>query len=133
MYRKQRRNEVNDVCPFCAIDRGHVQYVEETKYLKVIRNRIPYSIWDSQGVIDHLMIIPKKHTDKLGDLHDKARVEYIGLIDKYESKGYNLYARAPASKTKSVTHHHTHLIQLDHKERRFIFLLRKPFYIRLSY
>jgi diadenosine tetraphosphate (Ap4A) HIT family hydrolase len=133
LYRKQRQNEANGTCPFCSIHKGHTQYVEETRYFKIIRNRTPYSIWDGQGVMDHLMIIPKKHTDKLGDLSSKARVEYVDLIDKYESKAYNLYARAPASKVKSVSHHHTHLIQLDNKERSFIFLVRKPFYIRLSF
>lgn len=133
LYRQQRRDSVNEGCPFCKIAKGDVQYVEETEFLKVIRNRLPYSIWDGQGVLDHLMIVPKIHTDKLGSLHPKAAVEYINLVDKYESAGYNLYARAPASTTKSVAHQHTHLMQLDGKERRFIFLLRKPFYVRLSW
>lgn len=132
-YRKMRRSQTPNVCPFCKIKKNESQYVEETHFLKVIRNRLPYSIWDGQGVLDHLMIITKKHTDKLGGLQADAAVEYIGLIDRYESEGYNLFARAPNSKNKSIVHHHTHLLKLDGKERRFIFLLRKPFYIRLSF
>lgn len=127
-----RRNSKNRECPFCAIEKGHSEYIEETRFLKVIKNLIPYSVWDGQGVVAHLMIVPKEHTDKLGDLSAEAAVEYLKLIDKYETLGYNLYARAPASTVKTVAHQHSHLIKLDHKPRNFLFLLRKPFYIRLS-
>lgn len=131
-YKLHRRRETGSRCVFCAISKNDKQYVEETTYFKVIRNLFPYSIWDGQGVHDHLMIIPKAHTDKLGNMNEKAAIEYLQIIDRYESEGYNLYARAPASTVKSVVHQHTHLILLDGKERRFVFLLRKPFYIRLS-
>jgi len=131
-YRKQRRTEENKACPFCNIKEHDPQFVEETGFLKVIRNRVPYSIWDGQGVVDHLMIVPKVHTDKLGSLGTDAAIDYIDIVTRYESKGYNLYARAPSSNVKSVFHQHTHLIRLDDKERRFLVLLRKPFYIRLS-
>jgi diadenosine tetraphosphate (Ap4A) HIT family hydrolase len=78
------------------------------------------------------MIVPKVHTDRLGELDSNAAVEYVKLIDRYESEGYKLYARTPSSVVKSVKHQHTHLLQLDGKEKHFVFLLRKPFYIRLS-
>lgn len=132
-YSKHRKTNVSNACPFCDVNEDEPRYVEETKHLKVIRNTHPYSIWDGQGVTDHLMIIPKRHTDRLGELSAEGATEYIKLVDKYESMGYNLYARAPASTIKSVTHQHTHLIKPDHINRRFVFLLRKPFYIRLSY
>lgn len=131
-YDNQRKNPANKGCPFCGITKQDQQYVEETKYLKVIRNRYPYSLWDGQGVLDHLMIVPMDHTDKLGKLHPDAAVEYVGLVDKYESLGYNFYARAPSSTVKTVMHQHTHMIRLDGKEKRILVLLRKPFYIRLS-
>jgi diadenosine tetraphosphate (Ap4A) HIT family hydrolase len=133
IYAQKNRNDSHKQCAFCLIKNGDEQYVEETKNLKVIRNRAPYSIWDSQGVTDHLMIIPKRHTDKLGSFDAKTALEYIKLVDKYESLGYNLYARAPVSSVKSVKHQHTHLIKLDGYTKRFIFLMRKPFYIRLSH
>jgi len=131
-YRKYSRAHQHDACPFCAIKTGHPQYVEETKSLKVIRNRMPYSVWDGQGVTDHLMIVPKLHTDKLGHIDSEAAVEFIALVDKYETAGYNLYARAPSSKVKSVFHQHAHLIKLDGAHKRFLLFLRKPFYFRLS-
>lgn len=89
-------------------------------------------MWDGQGVLDHLMIVPKAHTDKLGGLSEQAAIEYLQLIDRYETKGYNLYARAPGSTVKTVVHQHTHLILLDGQDRRFVLALRKPFYIRFS-
>ena len=132
IYQRQRREQANDSCPFCIILKGHPQYIEETRSLKVIRNRLPYSIWDGQGVLDHLMIVPKQHTDTLSSLSQAAATEYISLVGKYEAAGYNLYARAPSSTVKSVVHQHTHLLRLDGKQRCFIALLRKP-YFRLSF
>ncbi len=111
---------------------GHPQFVRETKHLKVVRNRTPYSIWDSQGVLDHLMIVPKQHTDKLGHLNDEAASEFVKLIDEYEEDGYSFYARALNSTVRSVVHQHTHLIKLDGKKRNFLLMVRKPWYFRLS-
>ena len=131
-YKRFRKNDAHTDCPFCVITKGHSQYVRETKHLKVIRNRTPYSLWDSQGVIDHLMIVPKQHTNKLGSLGDAAAVEFISLIDEYESSGYNMYARSVDSSNRSVVHQHTHLMKLDGREKTFLFMLKKPWYFRLS-
>lgn len=131
-YGKKRRNDENAACPFCAINTGHPQYVSETKHLKVIRNRTPYSLWDSQGVLDHLMIVPKTHTGKLGDLGTEAAQEFIEVIDRYEENGYAFYGRAPGSAVRSVVHQHTHLLKLDGKKRTFLLMVRKPWYIRMS-
>lgn len=131
-YANKRTEEKGEGCPFCAITPGHPQYVSETKNLKVIRNRTPYSLWDSQGVLDHLMIVPKQHTGKLGDLSSEAASEFVKIIDSYEEDGYSVYARALNSTIRSVAHQHTHLIKLDGKQRNFLFMLRKPWYFRLS-
>lgn len=119
-------------CPFCVIDDGHPQYVEEGAFVRVIRNRYPYSIWDGEGVVDHLMIVPKQHVDRLSKLGPKAALEYMQVIQKYEDAGYNLYARVPESKVKTIAHQHSHLIKSDSRARWFLLLLRRPFYIRLS-
>ena len=66
----------------------------------LIKNRFPYSIWDGQIVVDHLMITPKEHTDNLSGTPDKGKIEYLDIIKKFEDKGYNIYARAPVSKIK---------------------------------
>lgn len=133
-YQRKRRKSralTND-CPFCTIKDNDSCYIEETSIFRVIRNIAPYSIWDGQGVSDHLLIIPKQHTDKLGNIKDVAAIEFFGLINKYEEQGYNIFARAPISKMKSVVHQHTHLILPNNKHINFILYFRKPFYIRIS-
>ncbi|MGB4762539.1 MAG: HIT domain-containing protein [Candidatus Saccharimonas sp.] len=132
LYNKNRKAEVGQACPFCGMNPGHPQFVRETKHLKVLRNRTPYSLWDDQGVLDHLMIIPKVHTDKLGDLTPEGAAEFIRLVGEYETQGYALYARPLGSASRSVAHQHTHLIQLNGKRRNLLLMLRKPWYFRLS-
>ena len=129
-YKGSLHRSRNDGCPFCAITAGSDQLVEDGTAHKVIRNIFPYSLWDGQRVIDHLMVVPKKHTDSLSSLKSREKTEYVDILSKYESRGYNVYARAPQSTSKSVLHQHTHLIKLSGKTPRFILLLRKP-YIRI--
>ncbi len=131
-YGKKRRDDENAACPFCAISPGDAQYVSETKHLKVVRNRTPYSLWDSQGVLDHLMIVPKAHTGKIGDLGVEAATEFIKLMDQYEEDGYAFYGRAPGSAVRSVVHQHTHLFKLNGKKRTFLLMMRWPWYVRVS-
>ena len=118
-------------CDFCAITPDLAHYVSETKSFFVIKNIFPYSQWDGQGVLDHLLLIPKKHTDTLSDLTRDAAVEFVDCISSYESRGYDIHARGPSSNRKTVVHQHTHLVKLDRKHRRFLFFLQKP-YIRIT-
>lgn len=127
-YKRSLRSTDKTECPFCKENDSSL--IEDGKSFRVIRNIFPYSLWDGQDVEDHLMITPKKHTNSLAGLSSKEKAEYVDLISKYEALGYNLYARAPKSKIKSVVHQHTHLIKNIGETRRFVFLLRKP-YIRV--
>jgi diadenosine tetraphosphate (Ap4A) HIT family hydrolase len=122
----------SSVCTFCIIDKGHEQFVEGTKYFKIIKNRFPYSFWDGQGVSDHLMIVPRQHISSLAELSDNAKVEYVNVLQKYEKQGYNVYARAPQSVMKSIVHQHTHLIKPEGPIKKFVLTLRKPL-IRIIY
>src|SRR3990167_6468788 len=127
-YRKHRKNMQKPAgCTFCLIDKNSDQFISETKYFKVVRNIFGYSLWDSQRVEDHLMIVPKMHTDRLSKLPKKAGVDFLEILGEYEEKCYNIYARAPSSVIKTVVHQHTHLIKPLGKPRRLIFLLRKPY------
>ena len=127
-YRKHRKNTTKpDGCAFCLIDIKSSQFISETMHFKIIRNIFGYSLWDSQRVDDHLMIVPKVHTDNLSKLPEKAAIEFVKILGEYEAKHYNVYARAPASVMKTVVHQHTHLIKPSGKPRRFIFFLRKPY------
>ncbi len=116
-------------CPFCSVSSVNENILQETKHFFVICNVLPYDLWDSQKIQSHLMVIPKKHTVKLGNIGSSAAIEYIELVDKYESLGYDIYARSPLSLMKTVEHQHTHLLKPHGKRRRFLFFIRKP-YIR---
>ena len=128
-YRRYLKNNTNNECEFCGMTKSRKQVVAESKSFLVIKNIFPYSLWDNQAVADHLMIIPKDHTDTLATLTDSQAGEYLKLLSKYELLGYNVYARAPSSIIKTVAHQHTHLIKPRGKARKVILFLRKP-YIR---
>lgn len=102
----------DSICPFCNITIDHAQYINETDNFWIIRNRFPYEIWEDQSVLSHLMIIPKAHLLSLKHLSESESKEFILLMADYEHSGYNVYARTAGSKTRSIKHQHTHLIQL---------------------
>lgn len=126
-YKEHRKKSKNSkACQFCEINEGHPELVETTKSLKVITNKFPYSLWDSQGVVEHLMIVPKKHLDTLNDLSLEEAYEYLQLVGEYENNGYNIYARAPVSNRRTIVHQHTHLLKLDGKSKKVVVYLKKP-------
>lgn len=129
--RHQRTLPAGRSCDFCQIDAGYEQFLRETKHFKIIRNIFAYSLWDSTAVRDHLMIVPKQHTDTMADFTTDEAMEYVHLLAEYESQGYNVYARAPQSTIKSVVHQHTHLIKGMGPRKRFILFWRKP-YVRVA-
>ncbi len=130
LYANDLKKSKPTVCVFCDINPDSEQFISETKFFKVIRNIYPYSLWDGQVVYDHLMVVPKKHTDRLSELVDGAKAEFIDVTAPYEAEGYNLYARAPSSIIKTVVHQHTHLIKAAGPRRKFLIHTRKP-YLRL--
>ena len=127
-YRKvQAGGALNKNCVFCGMDPSSKDRILTTKSFFVIKNIYQYTSWDNQQVEDHLMIVPKKHTDTLSDLTRDEAVEYVDLMGSYESRGYSVWARAPQSSIKSVVHQHTHLIKAGQKTHRFLFYLRRPY------
>lgn len=105
---------------------GHPQFVVQTKHFKVVRNLYPYSLWDDHSVADHLMIVPKEHVGSLSGLGAETAQEFLNLVAVYEKEGYNVYARAPQSKMRTILHQHTHLIKITDKKRNFIFFIQRP-------
>lgn len=115
--------KIDDSCQFCKFDKVHEQYLVETEHFFVVLNKFPYTKWDTQPVQEHLLIVPKQHTDSLKDLSFEASKEYVELISGYEHDGYNIYARTPGSKMKSVKHQHTHLIKIKSRQRSHTFTI----------
>lgn len=125
--KKEGRNKPDAACTFCQINRGHEEFVEEGKYFKVLITLFRYSYWDEQEVEDHMMLVPKMHTESISKLPVAAATEFLEFVGKYEAKGYTIHARAPKSATKSVPHQHTHLIKTKGKRKKFVLYSRKPF------
>ncbi len=126
-YKKYSKDLPVGSCQFCEIDQKDSQFVTETKSFKIIRNIFPYNYWDLHRVEDHLMIVPKKHTDTLNDLNAQEAVEYVNVIGSYESRGYNVYSRAPLAGMKTVVHQHTHLIKLAGRPKRLLIYTKNKF------
>lgn len=124
-YMKYLRELTPGLCVFCESYRQEL--VREGKYFKAIRNIYPYSFWDGHAVDDHLLVVPKWHTDTLANLTGEQAVEFLNLVSEFENIGYNVYARAPGSQSKSIVHQHTHLIKTHGRSKRVLLHTRKPY------
>ncbi|MFZ1323992.1 MAG: HIT domain-containing protein [Candidatus Saccharimonadales bacterium] len=129
-YEKHLKAKPAGACAFCINNPDDDNYSVETKSFKILRNIFPYNTWDLQDVTDHLLIVPKKHIVSLNNLTANEAIEYVDLLGSYESRGYNVYSRAPASGMKSVSHQHTHLIKTSGKPKR-VLLYTKNRYLRV--
>lgn len=115
-----------DSCLFCSIEKGDDQLIKSTDNFKVVKNNFPFSLWDTRGVVDHIMLTPKRHVSGIARFNPKESAEYVKLIKSYDKQGYNVYSRTAGSSAKSIEHQHTHLIKLDNKSKSLIFFLRRP-------
>lgn len=116
-------------CPFCDPAEHKERIIRETEHAYVIPNRTFYDQWEARRVVDHLMIVPKQHVLQLQDLSQVARLDVINLMAEYEAADYQIYARSPGSKSRSVDHQHTHLIKTKGKHGRGLFILFKPYIV----
>jgi diadenosine tetraphosphate (Ap4A) HIT family hydrolase len=112
-------------CPFCNLENERI--VKSGKHLSVINNIYGYDMWDLNGVISHLLIVPHRHIEGISQMSDKEKHELIGYISEYESLGYNIYARELNNSIKSVLHQHVHLIKTDQKTSKFFLFIKKPY------
>ena len=128
-YRKHQKHVERpaEMCAFCEMSSDQPQFISQSNYFKVIQNIFPYTLWDSQTVRDHLLVVPIKHTDTLSDISAAGAQDYVRTISKYESKGYSVWARPPGSINKSLVHQHTHLIKLSGKGVRFLMYIKRPY------
>ncbi len=129
VYKKHTlKTRAAGVCEFCKIKAGSDQLVEETESFKVIKNIFPYSLWDYRQVSEHMMVVPKLHTETLDDISEHQAAEYLKIISSYESRGFDVFARAPLSSQKSVPHQHTHLIKAEGRPIKGMLYLKNPYY-----
>ncbi len=119
----------HDTCTFYRTIQEGIKDIENAETMVVIPNRVSYDVFEGRTVTDHLMIIPKRHLESLNDFTDKEALEMFRLTAKYEQLGYNVYARGKGSVTRSVQHQHTHLIKTNNKINRFLFYIRRPYFL----
>lgn len=113
-------------CDFCAFTPESDQVVKAYKHFWVVKNLFGYDHWDGMSVVEHLLVVPKRHVDTISHFTDAESKEYLLLLGSYESTGYSLYARAAQNTAKSVAHQHTHLIRMDNKRTKAMLYMRKP-------
>lgn len=112
-------------CPFCHAADLKIKQTNALSY--VIHNIYPYHYWEFMGVVDHLLIVPKRHVESLSELSNNEKLEIMNMIAMYEQDGYNVYARTATNSIKTVPHQHTHLIKTNNKLARLFVHLRKPY------
>lgn len=125
-YKYDRKKLPVKGCVFCDIDSASHQMIKETANFKIIQNIYPYTYWDLQRVTDHIMVVPKCHTDTISDIKKEHAQEYLAILSEYEKQGYNIYMRAPGDSIKTVVHQHTHLIKPKGKRISILLYITKP-------
>ena len=122
-YRKNKKAG----CDFCGFGSEPAKVLNEYDNFWIVENIFGYDLWDSMTVVEHLMIVPKKHTESIGNLGAEVLAEYGQIIADYDKLGYSFYARAAGNKSKSIPHQHTHLLKFDGKRKKFYMFLKKPY------
>jgi len=129
-YRTVRKNlKKSSGCGFCNFndESKKDEIISEHENFWLVKNIFPYDIWDDQGVSDHLMLVPKRHMESIGDMNDKESLEYAKILGVYDKLGYSIYARSSSNVVKSVVHQHTHLLKLDSNEISLMIYSKKPY------
>ena len=119
------RNNLKNACPFCP-NKNLNRVIEEHGELSVIENIHPYSLWEMRSVNKHFLVIPNRHIKSFSNYSKQEMSDFAHIITKYESVGFNIYTRSLSSQSKSVKHHHTHLIKLNSKTKKYLVYIRRP-------
>jgi hypothetical protein len=133
-YRKTRQiyssfnagDTIHDDCSFCS-EQLQDEAVLDNDTMYVVPNRVKYDMFEGMKVTDHLMVIPKAHHETIQTFSDAEKLDAMNIISDYEASGYNIYARAVDSVSRSKKHQHTHLIKLDDKPSKVVIFSKKPY------
>lgn len=126
--RKYKSRQRSEGCPFCKPDVvANALFENESVY--IVPNLTQYDLWELHDVEDHLLLIPKRHVETLGELNNTERLAIMDKAAEYEAKGYNIYARGVGFVKRSVKHQHTHLIKVANKKPRFALFVQQPYYL----
>ena len=128
---------MNKDCPFCTTAREEKRVLKEGKYM--------YVIFSNPRIMPgHLLVITKRHVQRLSELSDEERKELLDLLIEFEEKilqklsmgcdiqqNYKPYVPNGAT---SVFHFHFHLYPRNENDElhKVIDPHRKPFYRDLA-
>ena len=134
-YRKTRKNyetkvkhdRISDTsCTFCRHSTLE-KIIDQNDSMFVVANRVSYDVFEGKGVLEHLLMVPRRHVESLDELTDREKLDAMTMIGQYESNGYSVYARAVGSTTRSVAHQHTHFIKQEASQARIMLYMKKPY------
>jgi hypothetical protein len=130
-YEHHNRSNKTGACPFplCNVADTLQPILFENSTMYVIPNRVSYDLFEGREVLDHVMIIPKRHIESMKDFTKSEKVDAMTIAGEYEARGYNVYARGVGAITRSVRHQHTHLIKLTSRKPKAYFFLTKPHFL----
>ena len=114
-------------CIFCEIDESKIEntIIEETKYF--------YILPTLGSLVDgYILIVTKRHINSMSELNDNELEEYKTIIAKYQNLFNKIYNKTPIvfehgtpnqnskMKANSVTHAHTHIVNINFKNEKEI-------------
>lgn len=97
--------------------------------MRVFPNKFPYEYWDNRGVVEHLLLVPKRHVESLSELSNEEKIEAMNIMAQYEAAGYSVYWRSKTNTARSVPHQHTHLIKVDNVSPHLAVFSQKPYFV----
>lgn len=108
---KQTRGDAG-ICDLCNIETSASKIIADHPLFMVVTNAFPYAMWEGGHLDEHLMLVPKRHTESVADFTPAENVEFLKLLSTYDRQGYSYYGRATGSTYKSIPHQHTHLMKV---------------------
>ena len=66
-------------CPFCKISTEKSRMIKETEFSRVIFS-------NPRLMLGHLLVVPKRHVEKLSELSEEERNDIWDLVSKFQEK-----------------------------------------------
>lgn len=109
-YEKWQRENAGKPCTFCNLP--NKQIIKEYDNFIIAKNRFPYEDWFGHKVVNHVMLISKRHVEYFSEFTNKEIEEYMQIISEYDKNGNSSHTKNKFDPGRSITHFHTHLFKV---------------------